>query len=82
MSIFSGIATATLSSWLSEAQTALHDLSVGKKTVSIGIGDKRITFSPAEVPKLKSYIGQLQVQIAINQGTAVGGPYSVATWTR
>jgi hypothetical protein len=82
MSIYAGIATATLQTWLAEAQTAFHALSIGKQTVSLSIGDKRVAFTAAEVPKLRAYISQLQTAIAINQGTSTGKPYSVATWTR
>lgn len=82
MSIFSGIPVATLQSWLSDAQTALQELAIGKRTVSISTGDKRISFSPAELPRLKAYIGQLQTAIADAQGSTTTGPYSVATWTR
>lgn len=83
MSIFDGIPTATLQTWLTEAQTAMHALAVGgKQVVQVALGDKRVVFTPGDLGKLKSYIGQLQTAIAVNAGQTVGGPYSVATWTR
>ena len=82
MSIFTGIPTATLQTWLTEAQTAMQALAVGTKTVQVRMGDKQLAFTPADLSKLKSYIGQLPTAIAINTGQTVGGPYSVATWTR
>lgn len=82
MSEFTGVSLITLNARLTEAQTALHDLSVGKKTVSIGTGDKRISFTPADVRQLRAYIGRLQLEIAIRAGGSAAQPYSVATWTR
>ena len=85
MNEFSGIPSATLSIWLTEAQTALHDLSVGKKVVTIASVDgKRISFTPAEVDSLRSYCLRLQRAISVATGNTSnsGKPYSVATWVR
>ncbi|MBK8184817.1 MAG: hypothetical protein IPK63_18820 [Candidatus Competibacteraceae bacterium] len=83
MNEFSGISTATLQSWLSDAQTAMQQLAIGKKTVSIGTSDgKRISFTPSELPELRKYILRLQTAISIATGATTGQPYSVATWTR
>jgi len=84
MNEFSGIPSATLSLWLTEAQAALHDLSVGKKVVTIASADgKRISFTPAEVASLRSYVARLQKAISIASGnTSNSGLYSVATWVR
>ena len=83
MNEFSGIATATLQGWLSEAQTAMHALAIGKKTVSVATADgKRIAFTPSELPELRKYILRLQTAISIATGATTGQPYSVAVWTR
>jgi len=82
MNVYAGISLATLNTWLTEAQSAYHALSIGKQTVSLSIGDKRVAFTAAEVPQLRNYINQLQTAIAINTGTSTGKPYSSATWTR
>jgi len=82
MNVYAGISLATLTTWLTEAQSAYHALSIGKQTVSLSIGDKRVAFTAAEVPQLRNYINQLQTAIAINTGTSTGKPYSSATWTR
>ena len=85
MSIYDGISTATLQTRLVEAQDALHALLVGTKTVSLSLGDKRLTFAnaPDQIAKLTSYIAQLQTAIAIAQGTTPANTFtSVATWTR
>lgn len=68
MSVFSGVELTTLTVWLSEAQTAYNDLNTGQQVVSIGTGDKRITFTAAEVSKLKQYILDLQSAIAAAAG--------------
>jgi len=82
MSLFDGVSLATLNTWLTEAQIALHEVAVGKRTVSLSLGDKRITFGPADIRALRAHISQIQTAIAINRGTATGSPVSVATWTR
>lgn len=84
MSIYAGASVATLQSWLTEAQTALHELVVLKRTVNVSIGDKRVAFafSASGVADLKAHIRGLQTAIAIAQGAATGSPYSVATWNR
>lgn len=84
MSIYAGVATATLQTWLTEAQTALHELLVLKRAVNVAIGDKRVSFafSASGVADLKAHIRGLQVAISIAQGTSTGSPYSVATWNR
>lgn len=82
MSAFDGVTLATLNTWLSEAQTALHEVAVGKRTVSLSLGDKRIAFGPADIRALRAHISQLQVAIAVLGGTATSSPVSVATWTR
>lgn len=82
MSLFSGVSLATLNTWLTEAQTALHEVIVGQRTVSLALGDKRIAFGPADVRALRAHISQIQTAIAILSGSNTGSPVSVATWTR
>lgn len=70
MSVFTGVDLATLSTWLAEAQTAYNALNTGTQVVSIGAGDERVTFTAAEVSKLKQYILDLQAAIAaLSAGT-------------
>lgn len=83
MSTFSGIPVVTLAAWLSEAQDAYHALNTGQQAVSIGTGDKRFTFTAADVDKLRAYIADLQRAIAIASGQSdPRGRPSVARWTR
>jgi uncharacterized 2Fe-2S/4Fe-4S cluster protein (DUF4445 family) len=80
-SIFSGISTTVLQGWLTDSQNALQQLALGKQVVRVQTGEKGITFTSADVDKLKAHIRALQSAIAINSGSS-GLPYSVATWTR
>jgi hypothetical protein len=89
MSIYSGISVTTLTARLAEAQDAYHALSLGKQTVSLSLGDKRLTFTPADVRRLSAYISELQTALSIASGSssatstsAAGGMAAVATWTR
>lgn len=80
--VYSGISLATLNTWLLEAQNAYHLLATGKMTVALSLGDKRVSFTAAEIPALRSHIVSLQTAISIARGDSTGKPYSVATWTR
>jgi hypothetical protein len=83
MSTFTGIAPATLTAWLTEAQEAFHALNVGQQAVSIGTGDKRLAFTAADVDKLRAYIADLQRALAIASGQPdTRGRPAVARWTR
>ena len=89
MSIYDGIAPSVLSARLAEAQTAYHSLNMGAKVVSTGLGDKKLTFTPADVRRLASYIAELQTALSIASGSssvtstsAAGGLAATATWTR
>ena len=83
MNEFTGIATATLRTWLADGQTAMQALALGKQTVAVGTADgKTLRFTPAELPQLRSYILRLQKAIAIAEGTISGQPWATATWTR
>ncbi len=62
--IFTGIPLETLASRLVEAQDALHLLSTGAQTVSVGTGDTRVSFTPATVADLRRYISDLQGAIS------------------
>jgi hypothetical protein len=65
-----GIPEATLRKWLLDAQTALHDLSIGGKPQSVsygqGDGSKAITFTPATIGVLNAHIAALKAQLGIH----------------
>lgn len=44
---------------LAEAQAAKHQLLTGKQAVSIGRGDKTVTFQQTNIAELDRYIQQL-----------------------
>lgn len=54
----------TLQQQLDEAVEARHRLIVGKKTVSVGYGDRRVEYTVAQVADLDRYIAELRRQIA------------------
>lgn len=82
MSIYSGISPATLASWLSEAQTAYHELITGTLVVSVSLGDQRLAFNQAQAPALAAHIRSIQTAIAIASGTTSAARPAVATWNR
>lgn len=49
---------------LIEAETALHSLQIGKAKVSVGYGDLRVEYTPANKKDLEAYIARLKRQIA------------------
>jgi hypothetical protein len=67
--VFAGIPTATLQQWLAEAQQALHELKVGKKTVTLsyssGDGMKSASFSRTSAQQLMDHINELQRALGI-----------------
>ena len=83
MSIYAGISLAKLQARLTEAQDAFHVLNTGAQVVSLSQSDQRLTFTPADVGRLRIYIRDLQNAISIASGSASAPSlYSVARWTR
>ena len=58
----------TLKTRLTEAEEALHQLSIGKQRVSLSKDGTTITFTPATILGLKNYIRSLQQAIARADG--------------
>ena len=54
------MAALTTAEKLAEAETALHSLLTGKRAVTIGYGDRRLTFTEGNVDKLRQYIAELK----------------------
>ena len=63
---------ATLQSWLSDAEAALHALQIGDKRVTIERLGTKISYTAASVGELKSYITSLQSQIRSAGGVIPG----------
>lgn len=63
---------ATLQARLAEAETAYHQLLIGKQSVEVQHGDMRRKYTEADVAALAAYIADLRAQIASLGGTASG----------
>jgi hypothetical protein len=83
MANFSDIPLATLLTYRSEAQVALHQVLTLKRVARITTSDgKTVAFGPTDIPQLRSYLNALDRAIAVLQGTTTGQPWATATWTR
>jgi hypothetical protein len=49
---------------LAEAQTALHELMLGKRTVKVMVDGQSIEFTATNRADLEAYIARLQAQVA------------------
>ena len=49
---------------LDEAKTARHKLAIGKARVSVGYGDTRVEYTPADLKQLNKYIRGLEAQLS------------------
>lgn len=65
---------------LDEARTALHKLITGALRVSIRYEGRSVEYSSANIGELRTYIRDLEYQLAIEQGTTPTGrrPFQVA----
>ncbi|MBO0142272.1 phage tail protein [Agrobacterium sp. Ap1] len=57
--------TALYQSWLTQAKTALHQLAIGKKTVTLSYNGETITYDKTDEGRLRRYIGELEVALGI-----------------
>lgn len=55
--------TAILEVRLAEAEAALHQLQIGKSTVSVSYDGKSVSYSAARIADLQSYILTLRSQL-------------------
>ncbi len=60
----------TLENRLTEAESALHTLQVGKAAVDVWDGAFRVTYQPSQRDELEKYISELKGQIAVETGGA------------
>ena len=67
-----GIPSETLLQWLSEAQTAQHNLMTGAQgenyAYTQGDGSKSVTYTRANIGQLTAYIQSLKAQLGISRG--------------
>jgi len=73
--ILVGVPTATLQTWLSQAQGALQALMIGQRAVTLSYGDKSVTYTPGEVQYLTQWIHLLQRQLNIVRPRRAIRPY-------
>lgn len=68
---FAGVDRATLQLWLSEAQRALHELSIGSRVVTAsyaqGDGSQAVTYTQADAQRLSAHIGALQQALGLGR---------------
>lgn len=64
--------TATLQARLDQAETALHDLTIGRRskayTHAAGDVNRRIEWTETSVPQLRAYIADLRRQLGQTTG--------------
>ena len=72
---FTGVSPAVLQQWLSDAQQAMHDLSIGGKGESYsytqGDGSKSVTYTRANLADLQAHILALQYALGIRRRRAI-----------
>ncbi len=56
---------ATLQTWLTEAETALHQLQTGASAASVTHKGKAATFRKTDVPTLRAYIAELKMRLGL-----------------
>ncbi len=59
---------ATIEAWHAEAEAALHRLATGSMTETVVYGDQRVTYTSADVGRLKAYIAELEGRLAVLKG--------------
>lgn len=60
-----------LTTWLSEAETALHNVLTGQGVILTRYGDKQVSYSQANVGELRRRIAELQQQVDACNGTRI-----------
>lgn len=61
--------TATIQTRITEVETAIHDLMIGNRTVSVSDGQGgQAQFAEVDLPRLREYLAWLQQQLAANAG--------------
>ena len=66
--IYDGLDRATLKSMLDDALAAHHKLMIGRSATVVsfdGSSSQSTTFTPAQLPRLREYIRELQVALGM-----------------
>lgn len=67
MSMLTAEARAEVNRRLCEAERVLHDLMLGKKTVSVSYDGKAVTYNQTDIGRLRAYIVELKGQLGIRR---------------
>lgn len=59
------IDTATLQTWLADAENALHQLRIGANPQKLRHGPKEMTFSATNIGQLALYVADLRGQLGL-----------------
>ena len=71
---------ATITTYISDAETALHSLAMGDKIVTISnIDGGSATYNQTSMKSLRAYISYLEEQLARINGTLRRGPIEFST---
>ena len=62
------IDTAVIQARLTDAETALHNLVLGKGRVTVSYDGESVTFTQANIAELRKYIAELKAQLGIGCG--------------
>lgn len=62
---------ATLQTWLTEAELAYHKLATGSQEEAVQHDGMSLTYTRADLGRLKNYIGDLKSQIAAITGSGL-----------
>lgn len=54
---------------LTQAEEAYHQLQIGAKAVEMMMNGRKVVYTPADSPKLKTYISELKTGIDSAEGT-------------
>lgn len=65
---------AQLQTWLSEAESARHQLAMGQQVVEVWREGRRLVYSKGSLSQLDSYIATLRGDIAQAESVAAGRP--------
>lgn len=69
---------STLQTRLTEAETALHDLTIGRREVSVSWSDgQQVSYSKTNIDELRRYVQDLKTQIAELTGKNRRAPISL-----
>ncbi|MCK9468490.1 MAG: gpW family protein [Porticoccaceae bacterium] len=73
------LTTEQCRAYLAEARAALHAISTGKHRQTVQYGERRVTYTQANVADLRAYISQLEAQCGCGAtgGASVRRPFGV-----